>query len=164
MTSKNSTTNAHFAKKRCLSAARRGVRQSFLHFAEAFGTVSPASVSPAKSGASRTHKQARHSSLNGQAPHSGNHVSLWKYVMRIIVFSGWGLGRRLFQKGGLPNVSPHFPAARRFLSRSETNSPMASLIRSGTMNGHTHQPSTIAVVTSLPARTLTVWNQAVPSA
>ena len=28
------------------------------------------------------------------------------YFPRIKVFSGWGSGRRLFQKGGLPNVSP----------------------------------------------------------
>ena len=37
--------------------------------------------------------------------HSGNNVSFGYSLAWIIVFSGWGLGRRLFQKGGLPSVT-----------------------------------------------------------
>ena len=47
------------------------------------------------------------------------------------------------------------PRSSRFFSRSDTSRPSPSLTTSGTMNGHTHQPSTIAMVTSLPARRLT---------
>ena len=39
------------------------------------------------------------------AIHSGNYTAPMHFVMWIIVFSGWGLGRRLFQKCGLPSVS-----------------------------------------------------------
>ena len=38
-------------------------------------------------------------------------------LLRIKVFSGWGLGRRLFQKGGLPNVPYRLPASPRSACR-----------------------------------------------
>ena len=40
---------------------------------------------------------------------SENHISICCSVTRIRPFSGRGLGRRLFQKGGLPSVPPALP-------------------------------------------------------
>ena len=47
-------------------------------------------------------------------PDSGRFVSSSEFIARINVLSGWGLGRRLSQKGGLPNVPrpPSRPAHR----------------------------------------------------